>query len=279
MPAITFHSAGPQRPRRIFAGMQLVDNPGVGKWIETRIDHTGRGVHGVVPSGFGAYAVVFHPAFCEVAADEQPSLFAPEELRRNAGDDAMVYYREVRWSAVAVTNGHVVHPAMEWAAITGHWAYRSGGEQPGLWDIGPQRGSLPLGPTVRVCRLLADHTTTPAECFFAVSMIYGDLPDYVRQATQVLDAHAVSGPLLALPSHSFEGPPTGFRYRAPNLWWPSDRAWFLQSNYDLQETYVGGSQACIDALVADPELEALQIDPSQTLADDVNPEPAGAYGG
>jgi hypothetical protein len=42
----------------------------------------------------------------------------------------------------------------------------------------------------------------------------------------------------------------------PNLWWPDDRAWCVASEIDLVRTYVGGAAALIDAVLADPEVNA-----------------------
>lgn len=62
----------------------------------------------------------------------------------------------------------------------------------------------------------------------------------------------------------FTGPvtaATAFRndpwFQSPNLWWPEDRAWFVATEIDGYSTYIGGEQACIDALVAHPHLEVL----------------------
>lgn len=55
----------------------------------------------------------------------------------------------------------------------------------------------------------------------------------------------------------------------PNLWWPDDRAWFVASEIDLPWTYVGGSTALIEDMLADRELNArpLSLDES-TMASD-----------
>lgn len=256
--------------------MRLVEDSGVGAWVGPGLDAS-RTVRSLVPAGFEEYAVIFHPAFREVSDGEQPSLFAPWDLR---GPGEPAYHRAVSWEQVAAANGRQAHPTMERAAITGLWDYRYGNDsQPGVWDLAPQKGSLPLLATVALCRALAAFTTTPAECFFGVSFIYGDLPDYLMRGVQVLDTYLVTGPLNALPNTSFEPEAVFEHYRAPNLWWPADRAWLLHSNYDLQETYIGASADCLAALVNDPLLEASRVDPDQVLIDEINPEPEGPYHG
>ncbi|MDX6646615.1 MAG: hypothetical protein QOK40_2342, partial [Miltoncostaeaceae bacterium] len=52
-------------------------------------------------------------------------------------------------------------------------------------------------------------------------------------------------------------PPLG-RPQVANLWWPDDRAWVVASEIDLDSTYMAGSRALIDAILAEPALEALE---------------------
>jgi hypothetical protein len=46
---------------------------------------------------------------------------------------------------------------------------------------------------------------------------------------------------------------------APNNIWPEDRAWFVYTDHDLWATKVSGRPALIDALRADPALEAVLL--------------------
>jgi hypothetical protein len=46
-------------------------------------------------------------------------------------------------------------------------------------------------------------------------------------------------------------------FYSPSLWWPDDRAWFVHTDVDARSTYIGGSEALIDALLSDPQLEVL----------------------
>lgn len=45
----------------------------------------------------------------------------------------------------------------------------------------------------------------------------------------------------------------------PALLWPTDRAFVIASEIDFDSTLIGGSEALIDAVVADPRLEALRL--------------------
>ncbi len=73
-----------------------------------------------------------------------------------------------------------------------------------------------------------------------------------------------------------EEPETRLRYETPNLIWPEDRAWFVQSEYDFDSTVIGGSRDLIDAILASPDLEAWEVDGEVSLtedADKLNPVP------
>jgi hypothetical protein len=59
----------------------------------------------------------------------------------------------------------------------------------------------------------------------------------------------------------------------PNLIWPADRSWFVQSEYDLDSTLVGGSRELVESLMASPELETWEVERSDSLeawADKIN---------
>jgi hypothetical protein len=63
---------------------------------------------------------------------------------------------------------------------------------------------------------------------------------------------------------------------SPNLWWPDDRTWCVGTDIDLMTTYVGASSACVEAMLADEELEVLVVSDDQVVtweADTVNPLP------
>jgi hypothetical protein len=61
------------------------------------------------------------------------------------------------------------------------------------------------------------------------------------------------------------------------VWWPDDRAWCVETEVDLESTYVGGTRACIAELVGHPDLEAVTAQPADGVtwvSDQVNPAPA-----
>ena len=60
------------------------------------------------------------------------------------------------------------------------------------------------------------------------------------------------------------------RRDAPNLIWPADDSWFVVSEIDFDSTLVGGSSMLINAIVESPKLEAWQVEPVDSLADDAD---------
>jgi len=126
-------------------------------------------------------------------------------------------------------------------------------------------GNLALPLVEVLVEHLAPATTTPELCYFAVWDGYGD-----SVAPPRLE------PKLDLPNRAydvFSGPIAAARtslsvvewsYRSANLWWPADQAWCVATEIDLAWTYVGGPRDCIDALLADLRLEAVE---TNALAD------------
>jgi hypothetical protein len=186
----------------------------------------------LVPPGFAAYARVLHPAIRWV-------------------DDRET---EVTWAQVAAADGTTVAPAATWETVAGAWAPDG---RPGVWDDEPVEGQPSPRQAERLAALLAPFTTDQDHCWYAVWDGYGALTlrrDGVpRVAIGGRSMLLLSGPLSAAGT-SLEPPP--FDRRA-NLWWPDDHAWFVATDIEATSTIVGGSRACITALLADGSLEAL----------------------
>jgi len=73
------------------------------------------------------------------------------------------------------------------------------------------------------------------------------------------------------------GPPD-LRGRAPDLWWPEDRAWFVCTPRYLDSTFVGGSRRLIDRLLAVPGLEVVEAQGTDQLSDVEQDERERTYG-
>jgi hypothetical protein len=194
-----------------------------------------------VPSGFESYVRVFHPA----SLDGRP----------------------VTWADIAVANGKRAHAGMQLNALTG---LDDRDVQPDVFDWSPEEGSLPCNLIPPLLETLSRHTQTTDRCWFAVWYGFGALRPELRL-----------GPTFATPGREyFKGPIEGAlesfcEYpQSANIWWPDDHAWCIATEIDLRTTYIGCSEACSDDLLARPELEAYEIDPSCGIdwrSDTLNP--------
>ncbi|GAB3243228.1 hypothetical protein GCM10027586_17060 [Kineococcus gypseus] len=227
-------------------------------WILAAVrdfDHT---VGSLVPPLFAAYARVFHPA----------------RLQQDTADarDAV----QVSWAQVAAANARRAHAGMQWTSITGSWRHHHGGAtQPGVWDTEPEEGTLPAAQAQALVDVLTRFTTTP-ECFYAVWDGFGAL-DVPLEAQLVgmpgRDMRLLRGPLAEAAGVSMESPPW---QQSPSLWWPADRTWCVATDVDLMSTYLGASEACIEAVLAAADLEAWPVTDRQGLtwdSDHLNPLP------
>ena len=73
----------------------------------------------------------------------------------------------------------------------------------------------------------------------------------------------------------------GFWGNPPNIWWPKDRAWCVATDIDLFDSYVGGTEDCIKAILNNPALEALPTTPDarvDLLADEINAPDSSGHG-
>ncbi len=251
-------------------------------WIVAGVRDFDGTVGSIVPAVFEAHARVFHPA----------------ALRTETG------WADVSWSDIAAANGRVMHPAAEWGSLVGSWKVN---RQPDLWDASPCEGEPPHNIAKRLAALLANHTETPNRCWFAMwegwgswsntsesSVLFpdGTPEDAQRRARQSHRAKRAARQVLIKNAAPFELPQRPMRLlnaplaavgelyehlrHAPSVWWPHDRAWCIGTDVDLMTTYVGGGSAAIEALLADDELEVLQVADDQSVtweADTINPLP------
>jgi hypothetical protein len=251
--------------------LEYVDDVTPAAWIEQRLHPFAQDAGAIIPPGFEAYARIFHPATRRVGEVEQP----------------------VTWREIADANLRVHHSEMQFGAIAGGSALKQG-SQPGLWDGLPMTGTLPLDIARVLVGLLRDHTRTPETCWFAAWEGWGDP---VFGTTGGSKPHVPPpGTLIARPKQpTFKIPGRGYyiargplasaldtvygvvsHYQSASMWWPNDRAWCVATEVDFDWTYVGGSTACIAAILSSPDLESLpaRITDGVTYASDpLNPMP------
>ena len=177
----------------------------------------------VIPTGFPAYACVFHPA-----------------TRRRDG-------ARVRWTEVAHRLGRVAHAEMQWHALLS-------GRTPGdslssEWDP-PGQGHLPLAETRVLVERLRPFTTSPQRCWFAVWEGWGNpVPLAADVHPKVPPPVPTPWPARRCPRLACPGPQHPWRvydlYQGPveaaidlaehgrnaSLWWPDDRRWCVSPRW------------------------------------------------
>jgi hypothetical protein len=239
--------------------LRIPESSEAAAWLADRIVGFGDSVVSLVPEGFPAYARVFHP----------PNIHDPTtsfDLNR-----APSY---TTWTEVARRLGRTAHPTMQWRSLVG--ITHDGG---GIWHEGlriqsPGEAQLPAVIAPGLTGVLRTHTAAPGACWFAIWEGWGGL-----------EPALTAGPTFELPGrryHLVEGPIdlatelAASRWDAPSLWWPSDRAWCVATEIDLNTTYVGGSRACVDQLLSCDDLEVYEAEPTDAVnyfSDTVNPLP------
>lgn len=198
----------------------------------------------LIPPVFDAYLRIFHPAGRDVRG-------APPE--------------SVRWRDIAAAHGRTLVEELSHLGRSMLPARVAlDGEK--LWDADPQLGNLPYEVAVHITPKLALHTTTPNECYFAVWTGFAAVDLSWRTAptfsAPLRTYYLLQGDISdALVTFDFNER----RYRSPSVWWPADHAWCVATEVDDRWTYVGGSARCIDALLADVELEAVSTRSDELL--------------
>jgi hypothetical protein len=249
--------------------LEYVDDLTPASWIAERLHPFAQDAGAIIPPGFDAYARIFHPATRRVGQVEVP----------------------VTWREIADANLRVHHSEMQFGALVGTPGLKQQ-SQPGLWDGAPRTGTLRLDIARVLVDLLGGHTATPQRCWFAAWEGWGDpvfhgpiggstppLPTVIarpKRPTFKVPGRAyyiARGPLSAALDTVYG---VVSHYQSASIWWPEDRAWCVATEVDFDWTYVGGSNACIAAVLGHAALEALRarITDGVTYASDpINPMP------
>lgn len=247
------------------------------QWLLGRLDYwKGDWVTGLAGPGFDAYARVFHPL------DDEPG--------------------SSRWSDVARANGRVMHSSAQWEQISSPpGEVRADAGARGRGRPGdPLIGQLDAWVLDVLSDVLARHTSTPDECFFAVWEGWGWQNPGAHQVAQFSAIGSpvepvapapdgwqldLSGPKFSLPGRDyylFAGAVSDasrfgywitadwFDTQSPSIFWPADHAWCVATEIDLDSTLVGGSQALITDLSGSDTIEVLRVPPDAPNLDLIN---------
>jgi hypothetical protein len=217
-------------------------NADAASWIESRLHSFAVDVGSIIPDGFAAYARVFHPPY----------------RRTPEGNET-----RVRWRDIAAANHRTLAAEMQLMDISSCPSNVSASGEV-LWNEKPNIGDLPREIAARLAAILPAHTRSPDCCWFAVWEGFADLRAPIRGA-----------PMFSVPERNLfllDGilddvlttlSETDWIHRSPNLWWPDDQSWCVATEIDFRWSYVGGSRACIEQILGDPELEAIPTRPDE----------------
>jgi hypothetical protein len=277
-----------------------------GDWVRDRLGPFGGQVGSVVPRGFDAYARVLHRAtdrgvepvrWADVAAATGATLHPTAQ-----------WWRVARRPEVYAGQPTVAHDGPWPSGWPPEGAEGTRRGEPREWPGGdPMEGRLDpdqLAAIVGVLRGFTDPDAITA-AFWEGSSWQGGMrlilhagrrPWWRRrprpQPTDPdVDPAVLAGPKLELPQRAYlvfagalddvaalasrtaTADVSPFRPdgRTPSLLWPDDRTWCVGTEVDFDSTLVGGGRALIDAILADPALEAFEVGPDDSLAYDADP--------
>lgn len=214
--------------------MSVLADVGPASWIGDALASAARTatVAALMPSAFPAYARVLPPAH------------DPNDERRHW------------WSEIAEYTGVPLIAETRFNDLVAGSA---------RWGR-PAEGGLHAQETRVLATVLADFTQTPDRAFFCPWEGFGleeteawsDRPMRVQAPDRAY--HLLAGPVAAAPVL-----PTPVEWRCASLWWPADRSWLVATDIDGYLTFVGGSHAAVEAVLADPALDTVRVQPSTPL--------------
>ena len=217
-------------------------------WLESRLVPHSFEVHMTAPRGYESYVRMFFP-FIE---------------SRTKVDDTWAGDEYVTWRELAERNGRQLHPLAEREKID------IGSD--GRAKLGSIEHSLALEQFEALLPILVRHTASTSG-WFLLWEGFGELDRaFLDRFEKVIHPmrsyYLLKGPLSAFAEFSND----------PGFWWPDDRAWCYSGDVDFQWSYLAGSAACINEVLAAAVLDAVQTQPDNPARfgmDIVNPAPDG----
>lgn len=161
--------------------------------------------------------------------------------------------RAVSWSEVAAARGLTGPEVLDASrdAVTGQMDAAS-------FDT-PLRGEMDGRTAAALVAVLGAATTTPGEVYFGVWKGWADIHKEMLVGAAVISTEGRGHVLLRGP---LDGALTSMAVAdaarpVSGLWWPADHAWFVATEVDLEWTFVAGTHALVEQLLADDTLEVL----------------------
>jgi hypothetical protein len=239
-------------------------------------DWVGHTVGHVIPLVFHRYVKLLHPIYEDLSIADKKLTWDDVERAERPAKRRNMTDEERRIDEILNSSGRVVRQRtlvgsfigsrVYWRQLAERWGkvYHPGITDRGMvppftsWPrylVGPEEGNLDVDQLRILAKALAPLTGDQA-CFFWWMMVFREEPMY-------------RGHLVELP----DAPAAQLDLRSPNYVWPLDRTWCICTDYDLCFTVIGGTDEVTSALMAETELEVLEIDSNTRVdyrADDRN---------
>jgi hypothetical protein len=226
-------------------GLTQTDDLSAAAWIAPRLGAFGSGVGGIIPAGFEAYARILHPA-----------------------DSAN---QHVRWDVVAAACGKLAHGLMQFHTLVGVGPNEYDVDTAAWAGSVPDHGDLEPESLAALLDVLARHTVSVQRCWFGVWEGYGWVSGGdARVELPKRNYLLFDGPIDAALEIGDWPTAEWFLPHSPNLFWPDDVSWCVATEIDLFCTYVGGSRALINDLLADERLEVWEAHLGDPVAYDTD---------
>ncbi|QNG36549.1 hypothetical protein F1C76_08070 [Geodermatophilaceae bacterium NBWT11] len=138
-------------------------------------------------------------------------------------------------------------------------------------DLAPAHGHLVAAALTPLTRLLAEHTSTPRDCWFCTWTGYSWSSPTGRYVVHPGREYVLGrGPITAALGNGEHLTPDWFQPQSPNLWWPEDRAWFVGTEIDFDSTLIACTTDLAAALLEGPDLETLPVKSEDSLRYDAD---------
>lgn len=213
----------------------------------------------LLPRGFASYARILHPAWRVV----------PDESRSGVLLGGGIRAVPVAWADVARRQGVEVGRRSRWSDICGPMVgiERSVSDMQG-WTYPPDEGVMvERRSLVSLFDLLEEQSGDETGCncgFWTGYDVRRPMQGMqFRSAYETYWLYRITlGSLARWWTNRDEG--LGLTGDTPDMFWPDDEGWFVAVPFDGRATYVGGCQGLIDAIVVARDLEAFQVELSDS---------------
>lgn len=186
----------------------------------------------LLPDGFARYLRVFHPFLPADPSDPDRMLAGPART----------------WLSLAEETGAVFHPEIMWWSLID----ALGGEQAEERPFWVSEGRLDEPTRSALFGLLAERGRTDTYFLYGLGAIVRGQPQLLFRAP-VADYREVQAAAdLLLEEVDETGP-------GPEWIWPIDRSWVVNTDYDLESTYIACDEDLGEAILSSAAIEALPV--------------------